>query len=337
VIEQEPTRHRLSLHGLALEISCASQVIGRELARFVQPFAEEAFPAGVVPTRGFIRPYDQHEVAKHLSPKARRVNDANEPIELYEDGERFWVIDDRAGLCEINLLKNQWRTWLFPQPRMDDVRCAEFAALWPIAQLLRAKGLYLLPAAAVTRGGRGTLILSALGIESELAALVGAGYRLVGQRWTAVREEDGRIDLLHLPGRVQRVITPRLRLAMRHAAAAPGGAGWVDLAADRCAAEQHHAFCDTVLLIERGRRPGASVTRLTGDTAATLRAGWPIVELHPQRRPGVLPARLAHHCACYRVTLSRRPEALLELISNLHGCGASYKQQPFDPLAVWAA
>src|SRR5687767_15245632 len=52
--------------------------------------------------------------------------------------------------------------------------------------------------------------------------------RLVGQRWTAVREEDGKIDLLHLPGRVQRVVTPRLRLAMRHAAAAPTmGGGWV--------------------------------------------------------------------------------------------------------------
>jgi hypothetical protein len=74
------------------------------------------------------------------------------------------------------------------------------------------------------------------------------------------------------------------------------------------------------------------------DTVAALRAAWPIIELHPQRRPGPLPARLAKRCACHQVSLSRRPDDLLELISNLHGVGpAAAKQKPFDPLAVWAA
>lgn len=322
MIESEPTRLRLSLHGLAVELICSSDLLEHEIRHLFGSFSVAGWPPGVLPTRGFIRRYEHGEVSRHLSPAARRINDSNEPVDLYQDGERFWTIDDRWGLCEINLLKNQWRAWLLPQPRTDAMCCAELAVIWPMAQLLRAKGLHLLPAPAVTRGGQGVLILSATGIEAELATLLGAGYRLIGQRWTAVREEDGMVHLLHLPGRVQRPITPRLQLALEHTTSAAGAtAQWIDLAAGRCSAEQNHAFCDSVLLIERGRRSTATFSRLDSDPLSSVRAAWPIMELHPQRRASALPAQLARQCPCWQATLSHRADDLLEMLPAMHRNG----------------
>jgi hypothetical protein len=338
VTEHDPTLYRLSLHGLAVEVSSASDALDHELARFCQPFTVAGWPPGVMPARGLIRPYHQSDVSRHLSAKARRINGVDEPIDLYEDGERFWVIDDRFGLCEINLLKNQWRTWLLPQARLDPVRCAEFAVIWPMAQLLRSRGLHLLPAAAVTRGGRGVLILSETGIEAELANLLNAGYRIIGQRWTAVREEDGRIDLLHLPGRVQRPVPPRLQAAFDQSThQGADQSDWIDLADGRSGAEQNHAFCDAVLLIQRGRRSISAFSRLTDDPLGALRAAWPIVQLRPQRRPSPLPAQLARQCSCWQARLSHDAADLLHIIPAMLADPAATRQPRFTAPAMRAA
>ncbi|HEX8522758.1 MAG TPA: hypothetical protein VF669_10915, partial [Tepidisphaeraceae bacterium] len=59
-----------------------------------------------------------------------------------------------------------------------------------------------------------------------------------------------------------------------------------------------------------------SATEATG----ALRASWPIVELHPQRRHGQLAGKLAQRCACYEVTLSRNAgefvQAVVEMMSQ---------------------
>ena len=35
---------------------------------------------------------------------------------MYEDGGAVWLVDDRWGMVEVNLLKSQWCAWLLPEP-----------------------------------------------------------------------------------------------------------------------------------------------------------------------------------------------------------------------------
>jgi hypothetical protein len=337
-------------------VDCAVPTVSAQARRLLEPFAVSGWPDTFGATVGTIRHYDQNEVLRHLSPGARRVAQAGSPtaemMELYEDGERFWVVDERWGMAEVNLLKGQWRSWLLPRPQLDAVRCCELAVLWPVAQLLRAKGLYLLPAVSAVRDGWSVLILSPFGMEPELTALIRAGYRIIGQRWTAVREEDGRLALLHVPGQVERPVGPRLRSTLAPAPAGgdargPDDAGWVDLTAEYPGSWQNHAFCDAVLVIEPGRRPAAQTREAADPSAAlsALRTAWPMVELMPQRRYGQLALKLAQNCRCCEVQLSRNPKDLLTLLNALRyapagGAGKAIAATPSDlelALTPWAS
>jgi hypothetical protein len=308
-----PQTSRFLLHGLAVEVDCGVPELLPELQRLLGSFRVTSFPARCQPTTGSIKRYEEADVLRRLSPRARRVELANASSELYEDGERFWMIDDRWGMLEINLMKSQWRAWLLPHARVDAVRQAEAALLWPMAQLLRAKGLYLLPAASIVRSGVGLLMLSPLGLAPELSALVRAGCRVVGQRWTALRERDGRIEMLHLPGLVERPASPRTQRESPTSAATT----WTDLAHEHYGCEVTQHACDGVFVIQRGRRPNAHLRQLTDDALDVIRAGWPIEELHPLRRHGQLPAKLAGKVPAYEIALSREPNDLLALLSAL--------------------
>ncbi len=321
---------RFELYGMAIEIHCAIPELEPEVRRVLGGFRVATPPSrGQQPSLGFIRPYDEADVLRRLSPRARRVHLANAPTELYEDGERFWMIDDRWGMVEINLLKSQWRAWLLPQTRVDGIRRAEMAILWPLAQLLRAKGLYLLPAASVVRNGFGILVFSPLGLAPELTALVRAGCRVVGQRWTALRERDGQIEMLHLPGMLERPLSPRMRLATSDLSPT-----WIDLAREHCGCEVAQSPCDGVFVIARGRRPTAHLRQLNDEAQSAVRGGWPIEELHPLRRHGQLPAKLAARCACYEVALSRDADDLLRLMSALPPRGTGITLPKRQPIAI---
>ena len=315
----DPARRKFAVHGPTLELDCTGvEWIIPSVNRLLRPFAVGSWPAGFSATLGVLRPYEQSDVVRHLSPAARRVPHAPESTELYEEGERFWLVDERWGVCEINILKGQWRSWILDQPKLDPLRCAEWAVLWPAAQLLRAKGIYLLPALSVVRDGWAAMVLSPMSLEPELTALIAAGYRIIGQRWTAVREEDGRLALLHVPGYVERAAAaaaaPRLMLP-----SAAADANRVDLCAQHPGSWQNHAFCDAVLIAEPGRRPHAHLRDVRDPAAAVhaLRRAWPIVELLPQRRYGQLPLKLAQHCRVGEVQLSRNPKDLLALLQSL--------------------
>src|SRR5205807_190267 len=104
--------------------------------------------------------------------------------------------DERWGMARVDLDAGVWQSWILPRPQLDALRCAEMSILWPLAQITRLKGLHLIPAASVTKDGWGALILTPARIEPELSALTGAGWRIIGQRWTALREEDGKVSLL---------------------------------------------------------------------------------------------------------------------------------------------
>jgi hypothetical protein len=285
---------RFAVHGPAVEVECFVPWLGPQVRRLLGPFAVADWPQGFVRVHGVVRPYEESDVMRHLSPAARPLPPTHDLLELYEDGERFWVVDERWGMGEINFLKGQWRSWLLPRPQSAPAECAEMAVLWPLAQLLRPRGLCLLPAASVERDGWAALLVCPFGVEPELAALQRDGYSVIGRRWTALREEDGRVALLHLPD------------------GAGGGRS------------RNHAFCDAVLVAEPGRRAHATLRELDASSAAAvLRRAWPIAELHPSRRHSALPAKLAHLCRCAGVQLSRDPGEFVRLLDALrHAAGA---------------
>jgi hypothetical protein len=268
----DPTRSKFALHGPAVEIACEVPAMAEQIRRLFEPFAVPGWPDGFIPTTGIVRPYAQSEVVRHLSPDARAVPTPGDLIELYRDGDRFWLVDDRWGIAEVNLIRGQFRSWILPTARIDAVRVAEMAILWPLAQLLRAKGLYLLPAVSVVRDGWAAMIVCPFTLESELVALIRAGYKVIGQRWTAVREEDGRLALLHLPGAIERAFVPRLRSSFERfetgGAAGPQGS-WVDLSYEHIGSWQNHAFCDAVLVTDGGRRAARSSATSSPTTRST--------------------------------------------------------------------
>src|SRR5215213_187437 len=84
-------RMRFAVHGPALELNCAVPSMGPQVRRLLGPFAVADWPDGFVPIHGVVRPYEESEVLRHLSPTARALPRTPELFELYEDGERFWV------------------------------------------------------------------------------------------------------------------------------------------------------------------------------------------------------------------------------------------------------
>ncbi len=304
---------KLCLHGLAIELNGRADLLSQYAQSMLRPFVVAAIPGKIPRIYGSIHPYEEAEVIKHLSSSAVRVPQDDPSLELYQDGERFWLVDERWGLSEVNCLKGQWRSWVLPQPSADVVRCAEGAVLWPLAQLLKGRGVHLLPAVSVVKDGWGVLILTPFSIEPELEQLLGSGYRLVGQRWTAVRERDGFIELLTMPGVMERTGPPRLRRALGDA-----GQQWVDLTLAHPQSIQRRAICDMVLMACPGRRATAHANDLSMPEAVMLlRQNWPIADIHPTRRPGQVPGRIAQLCRCVQVQLSRRAEDLVVLMDSL--------------------
>jgi hypothetical protein len=146
--------------------------------------------------------------------------------------------------------------------------------------------------------------------------LLDCGWRVIGQRWTAVREEEGRMALLHLPGWVERSVAPRLRIAVTGDEASNDGCA--DLTAGRHGAAQRHAFCDAVLVTEPARLSQAHVRDLpSAEASSALRRAWPIVELGRADRTGSLITSLTRACRVAEVQLSRNPRDLLAILSDL--------------------
>src|SRR5438874_1059805 len=130
--------HQFAIHGLAVDLTCQVPVLNLPIDALLGEFTVGEFPESFTPATGFIRPYDQSVVLRHLSPTATPVP-APGGMELYEHAERFWLIDDRWGLAEMNVLKGQWQSWILPDPTIDASGVVESALLWPLSQLLRLK------------------------------------------------------------------------------------------------------------------------------------------------------------------------------------------------------
>ncbi len=222
-------KHQLAVHGLAVELACDVPALNIPIHKALGEFAVAEFPDGFTPAVGILRAYEESVVLRHLSPTAKPVAAMGSTMELYEEDERFWLIDDRWGLTEMNLLKGQFQSWILPRPAIDPEMIVQDAVLWPLAQLLRGKGLSLVPGISVARDGWGMLIISPFNMEPELTAMVRSGYKIVGQQWTAMREEDEHVAMLQMPGEVQRLPGPQLK-----AGSIEQHSSWVDLTAETC-------------------------------------------------------------------------------------------------------
>ena len=311
-LRTEPGLRKLAIHGSLVEIDCKVPAFEPTLGRLLGSFAANDWPQGSSVTHGSILPYDQAEVVRRLPPTAQPLHRPGDLTEMYALDERAWLIDDRWGLCEINVLRGQWRSWILPQVQIDPVKLADNAVFRPLAQLLKNRGLHLLPAMSVARNHFAVLILSPFGLEQELAAMLAKGYCVVGQRWTCVREEKDKIALLHMPGLVRQ---------KQGSPSAPESANqWVDLTAANPAVCLQHAKCNAVVVVDAGRRSKPTLREWSATDAATvLRLSWPIPELHPQRRQSQsqIATRLAQSCPCFQVQLTRDANDLPALLESI--------------------
>ncbi len=288
------------------------------IADLFAPLLVSEWPDGFAPIEGLVEEYDADVVARHVSPQADRVAVFGDYAELWRDGERCWLIDEGWGLTEINLLKRSWRSWILPQSDMNPIRTVEQAVIWPMSQVMMARGLALTPAASIVHKGRGVLILSPFSLEPELSMLLAAGHGLISQRWTAIREEEGRAVLLQMPGRVERSPIPQLRSRAKNAfTMGPAQTEWVDLsigASSVC----HYAWCDMVLVVEPGRRALPRMTMLTGaSAAATVRRAWPMPDIGHMHRQAQLSTKLGQSAGVFQIELSRDPRALMRLLEQI--------------------
>lgn len=322
----DPARRviRLNVHGLAAELCCSLPGLRQVIADLFAPLMVSEWPAGFNPIEGLVEEYDADVVARHVSPNADRVAVFGDYAELWRDGERCWLIDEGWGLCEINLLKRSWRSWVLPRTDLNPIRTVEQAIIWPMSQVLLARGLAMTPAASIVHRGRGILMLSPFNLEPELSTLLDAGHGLIGQRWTAIREEEGRAVLLQIPGRVERSPIPQLRSKSRSLlTVAPIQSEWIDLT-HSTQATCHYAWCDVILIVEPGRRAMPRQTMLTGASAtAAVRRAWPMPDIGHMNRQAQFSSRLGQTSTVYQVELSRDPRALMRMIEQI----------PVDPTA----
>lgn len=311
-LKLQACEHPLCVHGHAVRIHCDAPELNWPIHHCLGEFHTPDWPDGFSPIPGTLAPYDESVVMRHLSPDAVAIATGDELTEIYEHNERFWLVDDRWGLCELNLLKGEWNSWILRNPRVNNLEVVDAAVLWPMAQLLGLRGLSLVPGVSICRDGFGVLILSPVGLSGELADLIDAGWQVVGQRWTALQEDSGRVAMRSMPGAVERVNGRQL-------ASAPGALrDWVDLLAENPAARANHSFVDAVVLIDAARRATASMKPIKGSMAIpAVKRAWPIFEVRPQSSGQQITTRLAAECTVFEGRLSRRSSDFVEAINSI--------------------
>ncbi|MEM6560491.1 MAG: hypothetical protein AAF656_02730 [Planctomycetota bacterium] len=312
------------VHGMGVEVRCAVAGLVEAAGAFAA-WEEPALPPGMQVVRGEVLPYDADTVVRHLSHNARPVTDGVGFAELWQDPAMpgvYWSVDERWGLGEINLPKRTWRSWVLDhaaQNTADLPRLMEQAVLAPMAQLLRTRGLHVVPAASVSVGAGSEpwslLLMCPFNLQPELTRLVDDGFDVIGQRWTALREEDGAVALLGTPALLEQSRSPRL-MRLHGASDEPD---WVSLSGRHV----NHGFADAVILVDAGRRGGCEISPVgAADAANAIRNAWPLPPLDPHRHAPTLAAKLAEQCNVFRVELSREPLEFVGLIDLIRPSGA---------------
>src|SRR5205823_528097 len=125
-------------------------------------------------------------------------------------------------------------------------------------------------------------------------------------------------------GEVQRLPAPQLK-----AGSIEQHSIWLDLTRETPGSAQNHSFCDAVAMVAPGRRPMPAMRQINRSNAlVALRQAWPLIELHPQRKLGPIPIKLAAQCRCYETQLSRCPEDFLKLLDQMRFGASSNLKVP---------
>lgn len=303
---------RMCVHGTVVLLRCGVPSLRPAIARLLGSLAVNAVPDGFSTIEGDVLAYDADAVSRHLSPTATRIAELSPLAELYRENERLWLVDDTWGLCEINLLRRQWRSWVLPGSSLDPVERVEAAVHLPLAYLLRTHGTHLVPAAAVADADAGALLIGSLSLEPELRALRRLGMALVAQRWLTIRDEPEGVALWSMPSLCSVVPPPK-----RAATASVPVVRWLDLF-DEPLPARNHAFCRSVLLIESVRQSRANATPLgKASLQQQLRERWPVFEPTPARATAGLLAALTRASVGWRLQLSRNADESARLIASL--------------------
>lgn len=302
---------RLNLHGQAVDIRCSLPGLRQILLDLLGGLLVAELPDGFHSIDGRLDEYDDRSVARMVSGSARRLGAVGGLAELWGDGERFWMLDETWGICEINLLRRSWRACLLPRALNEPYRTLDHALFWPLSQLLVRNDMLLVPGASVIHGGRGVLLLAPFDLEPELHVYARSGQAVISQRWSSIRFDDGKPLLLTTPGRLERSMPPR-----RGQSASTLGPNWYDLTG--LFEAKPYAWCDLVVVVDPARRSSGVVRSLRGGTGSTaLRGAWPIPEILPGHACGRLLGSLAHHATVVRAEFSRDAGQLHSLLSRI--------------------
>lgn len=274
------------LHGHGLTLACDDARLQQSADTLLAPFAERALPESFRRVEGVVRPLDPARWHARPSPEASRIAVADDLAEVYVDGPRLWLFDDRWGAVEVDLPRARFSAWTLPILRCSPLAALERAVLWPMARLLERRGSWLLRSAAIELHGRGVLIVSIFDAAAELVALLDAGARVVGQRWTAVGAETPP-RARGLPGPS---LTPR---------------GWEDLTQGLPCLRREEVECADLVLIDQPRGRRCDAARLTPTDAARLLARITAGIDPGSRSPA---ATLCRQVNCWRARLSDRAE-----------------------------
>lgn len=258
------------------------------------PVASTTAPA----IRGLIYPFDSALVARSVRRSSNRVPTRDPLQEIYADNERLWLIDERWGVTEVNLLKRLWRSWV--RPNVDPSVMLDHAICWPMAQLLERRGTSLIPAVSLVRDGWGVLVLSPYDLTAELSRLTHAGYRVMGARWTAVHTSVAGVTLHRGPE------------AWSAGVASPGtltvGDPWFGCRAASSA-------CDCVMIVQPTRRDRVAARSVGAATAhASLQNGWPMYSGRRHAEFTQTLSRLVDRAHIVEAHLARNPNDLLDLL-----------------------
>lgn len=329
----QPVVRRFTIQGIAFELTLEVAGLGESVEHLLGEFAVDHVPIGASPLRGHIRLFDEREVLKRLSTSTRRLRSARpgfsrlpfDSIEIFQEDERYWIVDEHWGMAEIDLLKGHWTSWIMPAAAHQPRRCVEAAIQWPLAQLVQRRGIHLLPVVSVARGNIGAICIAPFNLGPELNYCIRAGFKLVGQRWTILRETAGKpatsprlaepsFELRQMPGWTdlpQAVSWPRggMRRSQEHV---------VDLAALNCGANRARADCNVILVIQSARRPNRRVEPVTrhADASQLLRTAWPLDDIHPALTKSLI-SRLSRECPVFQLTLSRDPHDLARSLGEV--------------------
>jgi len=125
------SRRKLAIHGPVVELDCSVPFLDESLDVFLGEFAVNGWPKAFVPTTGMVHHYEESQVLSRLPAAARHINRIHDSMDIYEEGDRYWLVDDRWGMSEIDISRNQFRSWIVPQPSLDAFRVAELSVTFP--------------------------------------------------------------------------------------------------------------------------------------------------------------------------------------------------------------